>query len=236
MWNQTLKLSPLSLFFPLQGRMRALRLSLQPQSSPPPRSRTLGRCRSKLTPVAAASSARLVVTAVTSDLRRDRLVGGGVSTSTSTSIASSPSLPPSSRARAATGPAVLTAASISTSKGSGPSSDEPSSASPPRLVLYSKQNCPLCQGLEEKVRAALARGAFLPGSKLRGVELEIRDIESKAEWNAAFAMAVPVLFWRKSGGCGGAAEEKEESPVPRSPPRVTVEKLSRTLEAAMPLE
>ena len=80
------------------------------------------------------------------------------------------------------------------------------------------------------MRAALSRGAFLPGSKLKGVALEIRDIEENREWEAAFSMEVPVLFWSEKGGEGN----KKETPIPRSPPRVTVEKLSATLEAAMP--
>jgi len=85
------------------------------------------------------------------------------------------------------------------------------------------------------VRAALVRGAFLPGSRLRGVELEIRDIESNEEWNSAFAMEVPVLFWKsRKSGEGGERERESETLIPRSPPRVTVEKLSATFEAAMP--
>ena len=177
---------------------------------------------------------------------------GVVGSSTSTSSTFSPSLPPPPRAR---GPARLTSSATAAAAATGgdPSGDSnaesppsSSSSSPssslPSLVLYSKRNCPLCQGLEEKVRAALARGAFLPGSRLRGVILEIRSIEENEEWEAAFATEVPVLFWRegetgeggKEGGGGGGGGGGKETPIPRSPPRVTVEKLSSTLEAAMP--
>ena len=68
--------------------------------------------------------------------------------------------------------------------------------------------------------------------------LEIRSIEENEEWEAAFATEVPVLFWREGetgeGGKEGGGVGGKETPIPRSPPRVTVEKLSSTLEAAMP--
>ena len=209
-----------------------------------------GRCRSHLRPAvdtAASAPRAAVVTVVTCDRRRrDRPLLVFVGVSTSTSSASSPSLPPSPRPRGS--PTRLTPsatggeeASSSSSSSSDVESSPFSSSSPstsslspplPSLVLYSKRECPLCQGLEEKVRAALARGAFLPGSKLKGVSLEIRDVETSKEWQAAFAMEVPVLFWRKEAAGGG----DKETPIPRSPPRTTVEKLSTTLEAAMPLD
>lgn len=223
--------------------MRASSLSVQSQralsSSQTPRLGARGRSRSQLTPVAEASSVRAVIGVVvpTSDRRRDRLVGVAMR-GTSTSTTSSPSTPPLSRAK---GPTRFTSSSASSiaaaaASTSGGSESNVELSTPPSLVLYSKQNCPLCQGLEEKVRAALARGTFLPDSKLRGIKLKIRDIESNERWNATFAMEVPVLFWekRKRGGAEGA--EEKETPIPRSPPRVTVEKLSKTLEAAMPLD
>ena len=190
---------------------------------------TRGRCRSHLRPAVVAtafSAPRTAFVVVTRDRRRrqERLI---VSTPTS-----SPSLPSSPKARG--GPTRLTpstAAAAAATTGGEPSSSSSNAESPPSLalVLYSKQNCPLCQGLEEKVRAALSRGAFMPGSKLKDVTLEIRDIETKKEWEAAFAMEVPVLFWKEETG-----GESKETPIPRSPPRVTAEKLSTTLEAAMP--
>ena len=58
----------------------------------------------------------------------------------------------------------------------------------------------------------------------------MRDIEENAEWAAAFATEVPVLFWKNRED--GKEEETMMTPIPRSPPRVTVEKLSTVLEAA----
>lgn len=198
---------------------------------------TRGRCRSQLRPAVdtAASALRVVKFVTTSDRRRQRrdqqlLVVAGASTSTSTSSASLfPRGSPTRLAPSATGGGEASSSNNSIDAESSP----PSSPSLPSLVLYSKKDCPLCQGLEEKVRAALARGAFLPGSKLKGMSLEVRDIETDEAWRAAFAMEVPVLFWRKEAAGGGG---DKETPVPRSPPRTTVEKLSTTLEAAMPLD
>ena len=212
------------------------------------------RCCSQLRPAVATAFPAQRGAAVFAFTRRrcsDRLMGV-VGSSTSTSSTFSPSLPPPPRAR---GPARLTSSATEAAAATGgdpsrdsnaespPSSSSSSSPSSPlpSLVLYSRRNCPLCQGLEEKVRSALARGAFLPGSRLRGVILEIRSIEENEVWEAAFATEVPVLFWRegetgeggKEGGGGGGGGGKE-TPIPRSPPRVTVEKLSSTLEAAMP--
>ncbi|KAE8701762.1 Detected protein of confused Function [Hibiscus syriacus] len=66
-----------------------------------------------------------------------------------------------------------------------------SSASKPRkLVLYSKPGCCLCDGLKEKLHAALSLS--VPDS-LHDVELQVRDITSNPEWEKAYQYEIPVL-------------------------------------------
>jgi glutaredoxin len=60
------------------------------------------------------------------------------------------------------------------------------------LIVYSKQNCPLCDKLKEKLEAIMDRAAFMP-SILSNAELEIRDISTNPAWLAAYSMSVPVL-------------------------------------------
>lgn len=61
-----------------------------------------------------------------------------------------------------------------------------------RLFLYSKDDCPLCDGLHEKLDAVLDRAQVVP-SALSGATLEVRDIADRPEWTATYAMSVPVL-------------------------------------------
>ena len=78
-----------------------------------------------------------------------------------------------------------------------------SPALPPfKLVVYSKQDCPLCDKLKETLVAIIDRSAFAP-SLLTGVQLEVRDILSDPAWEAAYSMSVPVL---KVAGLDGSNE------------------------------
>jgi hypothetical protein len=61
-----------------------------------------------------------------------------------------------------------------------------------KLIIYSKEDCHLCDGLKEKLAALLERASFVP-SVLSGVELEVRDISGNSTWEAAYSMSVPVL-------------------------------------------
>ncbi len=61
-----------------------------------------------------------------------------------------------------------------------------------KLIVYSKEDCPLCDKLKEKLDAIVDRAAFMP-SILSDVELEIRDISTNPKWKAAYSMSVPVL-------------------------------------------
>lgn len=70
------------------------------------------------------------------------------------------------------------------------------------LVVYTKADCPLCQGLTTKLRALIDRASFLP-SALSGAVLEERDIATNPAWAAAYDLSVPVL---KAALGDGAAE------------------------------
>jgi len=61
-----------------------------------------------------------------------------------------------------------------------------------KLIIYSKDDCPLCDKLKEKLGAIMDRAGFTP-SVLRGVELEVRDISKDRKWEAAYSMSIPVL-------------------------------------------
>lgn len=62
-----------------------------------------------------------------------------------------------------------------------------------RLVVYTKPDCPLCDGLKERIEALIARAAFAPSSPLAGATLEARDISSNAAWQDEMHLSVPVL-------------------------------------------
>jgi glutaredoxin len=61
-----------------------------------------------------------------------------------------------------------------------------------KLIVYSKEDCPLCDKLKEKLEAIIDRSTFMP-SILSGVELEIRDVSTNPAWKGAYSMSVPVL-------------------------------------------
>ena len=61
-----------------------------------------------------------------------------------------------------------------------------------KLIVYSKEDCPLCDKLKEKLDALVDRAAYMP-SILSDAEIEIRDISTNPTWQAAYSMSVPVL-------------------------------------------
>ncbi|PNH06980.1 hypothetical protein TSOC_006592 [Tetrabaena socialis] len=93
------------------------------------------------------------------------------------------------------------------------------------LILYSKPNCPLCEGTRDRVQGLIERAAFMP-SALTEYTLEVRDISTNAAWSAAYDMEVPVLTTITPAG--------EEVRIPRSPPRMTTDKLRQHIEASLP--
>jgi len=74
------------------------------------------------------------------------------------------------------------------------------------LILYSKPDCHLCEGLLEKLE------------KIRQPEwqLEIRDITSREDWFNAYQYEIPVLCQKLATG---------EKILPRLSPRANAEQL-----------
>lgn len=61
-----------------------------------------------------------------------------------------------------------------------------------KIIVYSKDDCPLCDGLKDKISGILDRAPFT-GSALDGFELEVRDIKANPAWVEKYAMQVPVM-------------------------------------------
>ncbi|KAI8107362.1 hypothetical protein M9434_004296 [Picochlorum sp. BPE23] len=92
------------------------------------------------------------------------------------------------------------------------------SLSEQKIIIYSKDDCPLCDGLKDKVSGILDRAPFT-GSALNGFEIEVRDVKTNPAWDEKYAMQVPVMAVElQQGG---------EAIIPRTSPRVTADKLER---------
>ena len=76
------------------------------------------------------------------------------------------------------------------------------------LILYSKPDCHLCEGLEEKL-AQVTNIDF---------QLEIRDITTREDWFNIYQYEVPVLCQQ--------LPEKEQT-LPRLSPRASVKQLEK---------
>ncbi len=81
-----------------------------------------------------------------------------------------------------------------------------------KLILYSKQDCCLCEGLLAKLQ------------QVNNVdfELEIRNIASNPDWFEHYQYEIPVL-------CLLNANHQEQE-LPRLPPRSPIEKLEAMLK------
>ncbi|MEH1938778.1 MAG: glutaredoxin family protein [Nostoc sp.] len=89
-----------------------------------------------------------------------------------------------------------------------------------RLILYSKPDCHLCEGLQEKLEQ-IQNLSF---------ELEIRDITTREDWFAEYQYEVPVLYLSNRRGAEDAEDEKgSEKPLPRPSPRASVQQLEQML-------
>lgn len=79
------------------------------------------------------------------------------------------------------------------------------------LILYTKQGCHLCEGLQEKLEEI---------TKIE-INLEIRDIMTRKDWFDAYEFEVPVLYYQDQG---------QEKPIPRPSPRASVAQLEQMLQ------
>jgi hypothetical protein len=92
-----------------------------------------------------------------------------------------------------------------------------------RLILYSKPDCHLCEGLQEKIE------------QIRDLnfELEVRDITTQADWFAAYQYEIPVLCRVINPDSDSEIPAKEE-PLPRPSPRASVQQVQQMLQQFFP--
>ena len=83
-----------------------------------------------------------------------------------------------------------------------------------QLILYSKPGCHLCEGLQEKLETILQTALF------ESLELEVRDINTREDWFAAYQYEIPVLC---------VAKNDNLQTIPRPSPRTSVAQLEKTL-------
>ena len=83
----------------------------------------------------------------------------------------------------------------------------------PPLILYSRTNCCLCQGLADRL------GALQPG-----LDLTVVDVDRDPALLARYDLEVPVLAVQ----CQGALHN-----LPRVSPRLTGERLARWLRSSL---
>ncbi|KAJ0981049.1 hypothetical protein J5N97_009304 [Dioscorea zingiberensis] len=90
------------------------------------------------------------------------------------------------------------------------------------LVLYTKPGCCLCDGLKEKLHAALSLGG--PHS-LHSVNLQIRDMSENPDWERLYQYEIPVL--------ARVLPDGTEETLPRLSPRLGVELIQKKIAAAL---
>ena len=92
-----------------------------------------------------------------------------------------------------------------------------------RLILYSKPDCHLCEGLQEKIE------------QIRDLnfELEVRDITTQADWFNAYQYEIPVLCRVIIPDPDSETPPKEE-PLPRPSPRASVQQVQQMLQQFFP--
>lgn len=84
-----------------------------------------------------------------------------------------------------------------------------------KLILYTKPNCSLCEGLLEKLHQV----------QTIQFELEVREITSNLNWFEKYEYEVPVLcLWNEK------LEPPTEQELPRLSPRSPVAKLEELLQ------
>ncbi len=81
-----------------------------------------------------------------------------------------------------------------------------------KLILYSKQDCCLCEGLLAKLEQV----------KSMGFELEVREITNNPEWFDRYQYEIPVLCLLN--------DRQQEQELPRLSPRSPIDKLEALLQ------
>eukprot|EP00276_Gloeochaete_wittrockiana_P007296 CAMPEP_0184659860 /NCGR_PEP_ID=MMETSP0308-20130426/31369_1 /TAXON_ID=38269 /ORGANISM="Gloeochaete witrockiana, Strain SAG 46.84" /LENGTH=307 /DNA_ID=CAMNT_0027099993 /DNA_START=268 /DNA_END=1188 /DNA_ORIENTATION=+ len=97
----------------------------------------------------------------------------------------------------------------------------PKDAFRPKLIVYTKKGCCLCEGLIEKVEA-IGKGS-VDGLPRLDFDLVIRDIEEDPDWYNDYRYEIPVVK-KAMGGF-----EFEERDIPRWSPRASVRDVHRVL-------
>ncbi|CAH9129742.1 unnamed protein product [Cuscuta epithymum] len=87
-----------------------------------------------------------------------------------------------------------------------------------KLILYSKPDCCLCDGLKEKLHAAFTDAECV-------FDLEVRDITTNSDWEKAYQFEIPVLAKLRPDGT--------EEVLPRLSPRLGVELVRKKILAAL---
>lgn len=67
------------------------------------------------------------------------------------------------------------------------------------IIVYSKEDCPLCDGLKDKISGILDRAPFT-GSKLKDYTIEVRDILTNPSWEEKYSMQIPVMAVQQNNG------------------------------------
>ena len=67
------------------------------------------------------------------------------------------------------------------------------------IIVYSKDECPLCDGLKDKISGILDRAPF-SGSELKDYSIEVRDILTNPSWEEKYSMQIPVMAVEQSDG------------------------------------
>jgi hypothetical protein len=86
------------------------------------------------------------------------------------------------------------------------------------FILYSRQGCCLCEGLEERLRELLPPG-----------HLQVVDVDGDPALQARYGHSVPVLARASTGGPGGQ-DPQQIRPFPPVPPRLRGEGLQAWLQ------
>lgn len=81
-----------------------------------------------------------------------------------------------------------------------------------KLILYSKQDCCLCEGLRAKLQQV----------KNVDFELEVREITTNPDWFDRYQYEIPVLCLLNT--------RQQEQELPRFSPRSPIEKLEILLQ------